>query len=219
MITAAQDQAINTNYHRARIQKENIDPKCRICNKADETVNHLVSACSKLAQMSNLRRYNKVAAIAHWQIAKNQGLDVPANWWNDTPQPVMENENVKLLWDFDIQIDRPITARRPDIVVQHKRIDQTYLIDIAVPADHNVRDKELEKVQKYDELRLEIERLWKTKAKVVPIVIGALGTTSRRFEEWLEAVEIRNQRHSLQRQALYGTTTILRQTLGFPESR
>ena len=129
----------------------------------------------------------------------------------------MENESVKLLWDFDIQTDRPITARRPDIVVQHKQTGQTYLIDIAVPADHNVRDKELEKVQKYDELRLEIERLWKTKAKVVPIVIGALGTTSRRFEEWLEAVEIRNQRHSLQRQALYGTATILRQTLGLPE--
>jgi hypothetical protein len=219
LITAAQDQALNTKYHRAKIHKENIDTRCRVCNEADETVNHIVSGCGKMAQTAYLRRHNKVAAIAHWQIAKNEGLDVPADWWKETPQPVMENENVKLLWDFDIQTDRTITARRPDIVVQYKRTGETSLIDIAVPADHNVKDKELEKIQKYGELRLEIERLWKTKARVVPIVVGALGTTSRKFEDWLEMVGISSQRNALQRQALYGTATILRQTLGLPESR
>ena len=78
------------------------------------------------------------------------------------PDPVIENENVKVLWDFDIQTDKPIAARRPDIVVHNKQSGETHLIDIAVPGDHNVKDKEVEKIQKYEDLRLEIERLWKT---------------------------------------------------------
>ena len=49
------------------------------------------------------------------------------------------------------------------------------IIDIAVPADASVMGKEKEKVEKYQDLRKEIARLWKLKrVEVVPVVIGAL---------------------------------------------
>jgi hypothetical protein len=35
------------------------------------------------------------------------------------------------------------------------------IIEISVPADHRVEGKEKEKVDKYQGLRIEIERLWK----------------------------------------------------------
>ena len=33
------------------------------------------------------------------------------------PESVPENETHKLLWDFDIQADHLISARRPDLII------------------------------------------------------------------------------------------------------
>ena len=52
-----------------------------------------------------------------------------------------ENQGVKLLWDFEIQTDRSIEARRPDIVLEQKSKRKVLIIDIAVPEDRNMHDK------------------------------------------------------------------------------
>ena len=78
-------------------------------------------------------------------------------------QKVVENEEVKLLWDVNIQCDNVIEARRPDIVVVDKKEHEGVIIDIAVPDDVRVGEKELDRVEKYQELKREIRRLWKLK--------------------------------------------------------
>jgi len=45
-------------------------------------------------------------------------------------------------------------------------------VDIAVPGDSNILHKETEK---YQDLTREIKRIWKSRTKVVPVVVGALG--------------------------------------------
>ena len=62
-----------------------------------------------------------------------------------------ENEEVKILWDFNIQTVREIHHRRPDIVVQRKE-RETIIVDIAVPGDCKVVQKEIEKQEKYQDL-------------------------------------------------------------------
>ena len=37
------------------------------------------------------------------------------------PPPVLKNDTHKLLWDFDIQTDHLITARRPDLIIIKKK--------------------------------------------------------------------------------------------------
>ena len=37
------------------------------------------------------------------------------------PASVLENDTHKLLWDFDIQTDHQISARRPDLIVINKK--------------------------------------------------------------------------------------------------
>ena len=49
-----------------------------------------------------------------------------------------------------------IQARRPDIVVKDKELNHTWIIDIAVPGDDRVEDKEKEKVEKYQDLAREL---------------------------------------------------------------
>ena len=39
--------------------------------------------------------------------------------------------------------------------------------------------KEAEKILKYEDLRIEIERMWNVKTKVIPVIIGATGTISK----------------------------------------
>ena len=35
------------------------------------------------------------------------------------PAPVLENDTHKLLWDFDIQTDHLISARRPELIINN----------------------------------------------------------------------------------------------------
>ena len=37
------------------------------------------------------------------------------------PAPVLENDMHKLLWDFNIQTDHLIPARRPDLIIINKQ--------------------------------------------------------------------------------------------------
>ena len=89
---------------------------------------------------------------------------------------VVENERVKILWDFNIQTDQEIKHRRPDIVVVNKDKNECTIIDVANPGDHNLAQKKFEKLDNYSELRLEVARMCNKKTVVVPIIIGAFGS-------------------------------------------
>ena len=126
----------------------------------------------------------------------------------------VENEKVKLLWDVNIQRDNVIEARRLDIVVVDKKEHKRIIIDIAVPDDVRVGEKELEKVEKYKELKREIGRLWKLKhVEVVPVVIGALGSVTKDFEKWIKKLRTAYNIGVMQKTALLRTARILRRVL------
>ena len=84
-----------------------------------------------------------------------------------------------------------IEARRPDIVVLHKKEKKCLIVDVAVPGDCRINEKEKEKIDKYQDLRREVSRLWQQKkVHVVPIVIGVLGSISKNFICFLHQLEI-----------------------------
>ena len=57
-------------------------------------------------------------------------------------------------------------------------------MDIAVPGDCRICEKETEKIEKYDELKREIQKLWTMKkVEVIPIVVGALGAISKKLDK------------------------------------
>ena len=126
-----------------------------------------------------------------------------------------ENEKVKILWDMCVQTDKVIQARRPDLVVVDKSKKEVLIIDFAVPADKNVREKESEKITKYQDLKMEIKRLWKMKrVRVIPLVVGALGSIPKDLPHWLKELGLEDvDCGMLQKAALLGTARILRRTL------
>jgi hypothetical protein len=44
-IVAAQDQALQTKYYATKILDTETDSKCRLCQKFDDTIDHIMSAC------------------------------------------------------------------------------------------------------------------------------------------------------------------------------
>ena len=91
----------------------------------------------------------------------------------------MVSENFKILWDYKVQCERKIEARRPDMVFTDKKEREVVIIDVAIPGDDRVKDKELEKLEKYQLLKGEIAKVWHMrKVVVMPVVIGALAAVS-----------------------------------------
>ena len=151
--------------------------------------------------------------MIYWDLCKKYGVKVLAKWYDHVPEKVVENDQVKILWDFNIQTDHVIQHRRPDVVLLDKTKKMCHLIDIAVPGDVRVASKEMEKIEKYQDLARELHKIWQVKVKVVPVVIGALGTIPKALGKHLDEIGTNVRVDLLQKAALLGTARILRKTL------
>ena len=214
LICAAQEQALRTNYVKYHIDRSAESPLCRLCGTKGESVNHIISECSYLAQKEYKRRHDNVARIIHWKICHKYNIRKSEKWYEHQPSPVTETEDIKLLWDFNIQCDNIIQERRPDIVIVYKKEKMCSIIDIAVPGDCRVSEKEKEKILKYQDLKREIARIWDMKkVVVVPVVVGALGVVTKKMPSWIEKIGIEVRTDILQKTSLLGTARILRKVL------
>ena len=117
LIMSTQDQVIRTNNIKAKIDKTQENGKCRMCGKAEDSVNHALSEFSKLAQKEYKRQHDWFGTKIHWEIYRKYGIEVKVKWYEHKPHVVMENEKCKILWDFTVQTDHEIYGRRPDIIV------------------------------------------------------------------------------------------------------
>ena len=135
LIVAAQNQSIRTNLVKAKIHKSQGDSLCRVCRKVDESIDHIISGCSKLVQKEYKRRYDNVGKIVHWKLARKCNFEAGDKWYEHESESFLENEDYKILWDFSIQTDHVIEARRPDLVLVDRKEIICKIIDFAVPGD------------------------------------------------------------------------------------
>ena len=73
-IVAAQDQELQTKYYATKILNTETDSKCRLCQKFDETIDHIISACPTLAKEKYIKRHDRVCAQLHFNICKETGI-------------------------------------------------------------------------------------------------------------------------------------------------
>ena len=86
-------------------------------------------------------------------------------------------------------------------------------MDVAIPADRNVVQKEDEKKLKYKSLCIEIQRMWNLKCTIIPVIIGATGIVTGSLRKNLEAVPGKHSIDSVQKTAIFGTSHIIRKVL------
>ena len=79
---------------------------------------------------------------------------------------------------------------RPNNNQQKKKKRTGKIFDFAVPADHRIKLKECEKRDKYLDLARELKKLCDMQVTIIPIVIGASGTVTKRLLKRLEDLEV-----------------------------
>ena len=214
-IIAAQDQSLATRSYHASIIKDGTSPLCRMCNKYDETIDHIVSGCPELAKTEYIHRHDKAATYIHWKVCHNYRYNIKTSekWYDHEPETVTENEDVTILWDMPIHTDRKITANRPDIVIQDHKTKTCKFIDKAVPSDRNTSMKVTEKLSKYKDLEIETSRMWGMRTETIPVITGALGAIKKGLEMYLGRIPSQISISELQKITLLGTAHILRRVL------
>jgi hypothetical protein len=80
------------------------------------------------------------------------------------------------LWNQAVPTDREVTANRLKIIIKHKKGKTCTLIDVAIPADRNVVQKEK---LKYKSLGIETQRVLNLKCSIIPVIIGATGLVTK----------------------------------------
>ena len=92
----------------------------------------------------------------------------------------VETGQVTILWNQQSRTDRTVPNNKPDIIIRDNEKGTCMLIDVAISGEINVikKEAEAEKILKYNDLAIEIQRMWNVKTKVIPVIIGATGTIS-----------------------------------------
>ena len=68
-------------------------------------------------------------------------------------------------------------------------------------------------ILKYKDLTIEIQRMWKVKTRVTPVIIGATGTISKSFRKYISNIPGNHEVKELPKTAILGTAHIHRKVL------
>ena len=71
-----------------------------------------------------------------------------------------------------------------DLVVVDKKRTTCKIIDFAVPGDSRI-EKQKEKVEKYQDLRRDLQKIWNVWVKIIPLVVGSLAAVPKKFDNRL----------------------------------
>ena len=129
-----------------------------MCGKRGETVQHIYD-CKILAQREYKRRHDTVAKLVNAKMCEEHNLERKKKWYEHCTEGAVEDDDVELIWDINIQCDNDIEARRPDLILVDKKVKSCVIINVATPGDCRIREKEIKKIENYQNLKGELKRL------------------------------------------------------------
>ena len=144
---AAQDTEIK--WHKEQ-SWQCVSHLCRLCREREETISHVIAKCKMHTQKQyNLWRHDRVGVIIHWVICKRYRFSNAAKWYQHTPEKLLENDNVKILWFFSVQTSHKLEHNKPDNLIIDKQRGECHIIDVACSFDTQVKEKKQEKVERF----------------------------------------------------------------------
>ena len=73
--------------------------------------------------------------------------------------------------------------------------------------------KGTERILKYKDITIEIQRTWDIKTNAIPVIIGANGTISKLLRKYLSKIRGKHEINELHKTAILGTAHALRNVL------
>ena len=212
--TALQEQEIPTKAMIKRRTKEpNIESKCRLCKDQEETIFHVLGSCSSLS--SNLYLTTRHDNIARELVREIVNVEKPKKQRGLFPA-VSHTSTQEIWWNHPVTTVNKVKYNRPDIIIWDKEKKQCSVIDICAPLDFNVNNQQVMKIDKYMLLVSELQQLHPGYSyQIVPIVVGALGTISKKLPSYLKKLHIKDENlekvtRKLQKAAILGSVKIMK---------
>ena len=87
------------------------------------------------------------------------------------------------------------------------------IIGFAFPGDSRSEEKEKDKIEKYQDLGRDLQKIWNVKVKIIPLVVDSLGAIPKQFGNRLKQIGMKAGTALVQKTVLLGTTRILRKIL------
>ena len=104
-------------------------------------------------------RYDQVAKYLHRNILRHMKINVSESWLKHHPPELTSKNDVTVMWDMPIATDKKVKHNSPDIVIHNKNKRECLFIDVVVPNCLNMVSKEAEKITKYRDLEVEVQKL------------------------------------------------------------
>ncbi|XP_045480902.1 uncharacterized protein LOC123685290 [Harmonia axyridis] len=216
-VLAIQDQVVPTRTYVKHILKQQVEStKCRMCNVAEETIQHLSSGCSTIAGTKYLSRHDNMGKVVHQLLCLQKQLVqhfTPHHIYK--PQTIVENEQHKIYWDLAVTTDRGVEHNRPDMVVWDNKKKTVIIIDFAVPQDNNLAKSYAEKISKYEALAQQMKDMWRLKAvTIMPLIMSVNGLVHRKTTQHLNELDLpHNTITWMQKAVILGTVSIVRKII------
>ena len=111
---AIQEEEINTNYlkHKRSDNKQEVNPKCRLCNTRDESIHHVIASCPMLSASMYLpvRHDQVVKEIYRKLITPDENVKVPILVSYPT-------NSIDIWWDTKIKTPCGVKHNKPGIIL------------------------------------------------------------------------------------------------------
>ena len=91
----------------------------------------------------------------------NRGTIGKKHWYEHVPKSVetIQGGKVTILWNPQVQTDRTVPNNKPDIIIRDNEKRTYMLLDVAISGDRKVIKNEAEKILKYKDLTIDIQRM------------------------------------------------------------
>ena len=183
---------------------------CRQCGKREETVEHVVSSCSKWLSNLYVERHDAALRVVYYHLATRYGLPT-VHYSQELPHQA-KSDSAELLWNVAIQTQRLMDHRKPDLVLIDSKNKQIYVVEISVASAVGIEQQHNIKFNRYavnsrkqeDETKTPYERgpnlvddmrqRYKMDVSFIPIVIGTTGEITYRTTKALEELPGMNRR-------------------------
>ena len=98
------------------------------------------------------------------------------------------------------------------MVIIDKTKNECKIVDFPCPFDGTI-EEEKDKMKGCNDLKRELKKLWDMPVKVIPAVVGALGTTPKKLKQRLSNIGIETRIVELQKTTTIYSARILRNVL------
>ena len=108
-------------------------------------------------------------------------------------ETVKENDICTIYWDYKMQTNNYVKYNKPDILAIYKKEDEILIIEGSCPWDGNLKEKVIEKRNKYIQLAIELKTMYeKSKYTITELVIGATGTVNNSIWKSIKTIAKEN---------------------------